>query len=207
MKYDAFIQQFSAAPWVETQDVGVWSDKPLRYIQIRLSQWVREGKLIQLRRGKYLLPAAYRRQQPSNFTLSNQLYRPSYVSMESALAFYGMIPETVPVVQCITTRLTKKWQTPIGSFAFYNMKQDRFFGYKLVPFTATESFYCATPEKALADLFYMKKGDWPETRILELRLQNPEKINMKKLKKVGKTMGSKKVMKAIDTLIEVENQL
>lgn len=207
MKYDAFIQNFAPAPWVETQDVGVWSDKPLRHIQIRLAQWVRDGKLVQLRRGKYLLPEAYRKQQPSNYILANQLYHPSYVSMESALSFYGLIPEFVPMMQSITTQLTKKWETPVGSFTYHHMKQERFFGYEFVPFSTRESFYCATPEKALADLFYMKKGNWTEARIAELRLQNVDKIHKRKLKNVGKTMASKKVMAAIEAFINIKDQL
>lgn len=207
MKYDAFIQNFAPAPWVETQDVGVWSDKSLRHIQIRLAQWVREGKLQQLRRGKYLLPEAYRRHQPSNYALSNMLYRPSYVSMESALSFYGLIPESVPAMQNITTQLTKKWDTPVGSFTYHHMKQERFFGYELVPFSTAESFYCATPEKALADLFYMKKGNWSEARIAELRLQNVDRVNKRKLRRVGKTMKSKKVVAAIEAFISIKDQL
>jgi len=64
-------------------------------VQARLSRWRSQGKLIQLRRGRYLLSEEHRRFEVADFYIANCLYRPSYVSLQSALEHYDMIPEAV----------------------------------------------------------------------------------------------------------------
>lgn len=207
MKYEALIQQFANRQWIETPEVAVWFDEPLRQIQVRLSRWVHQGKLIQLRKGKYLLPEVYRRKSVSTYTISNNLYSPSYISLETALEYFGIIPEAVIGIQSVTTRPTKEWNTPIGLFYYHHIKQERFFGFQLVKRLNSETFYCATPEKALADMFYFKKGEWIKSRIQEMRLQNLEQIELDTLNSIGDIMNSKKVIRAIKTFSTIQKDL
>ncbi|MBC8174969.1 MAG: hypothetical protein H8E82_04865 [Candidatus Marinimicrobia bacterium] len=207
MKYESLIKIFADRQWIETQEVAFWFDEPLRQIQVRLSRWVQQGKLIQLRKGKYLLPEVYHRKRGSTYTISNYLYSPSYVSQETALEYYGIIPESVSGIQSVTTRPTKEWNTPIGKFYYHHIKQERFFGYQQVNLMGSETFYCATPEKALTDLLYFKKGEWTKSRIQEMRLQNLEQIDLNTLNGIGDLMNSKKVIRAIKTFSTIRKDL
>lgn len=203
MKYETLIQQFNDREWIETPDVAVWFDEPLRQIQVRLSRWVQQGKLIQLRKGKYLLPEIYRRQNVSEYWISNQLYSPSYISLETALEYYGLIPEMVVSIQNITSRTTRSWTTPLGMFRYYHIKQERFFGYQQKELPNSTYFLCALPEKALLDIFYFGKGEWTVRRIRELRLQNLEKIDLEILQDYAEVMASPKVKKAVTAFFNI----
>lgn len=207
MKYDELLNYFADRQLIETQEVAVWFDEPLRQIQVRLSRWVAQKKLIQLRKGKYLLPDRYRRKKISHYSLSNYIYSPSYISLESALEYHGLIPEKVVEVQGVTPRLTKTWSTPLGRFTYQHIKQERFFGYQSETLSMEDTFQCALPEKALIDLFYLRKGEWSETRIRELRLQNPGKIDCERVKEFGRCMRSNKIQRAIQSFLLVLEEL
>lgn len=185
----------------------MWFDEPLPQIQARLSRWVQKGKLIRLKKGKYVLPELYRKNTISPYAISNELVGPSYVSLETALEYYGMIPERVVSIQGITPRQTNAWQNEFGHFSYHHIKQERFFGYDKVQLSDDESFLCATPEKALIDLFYFGKGEWNKARIIEMRFQNTGKINVKTLQKLGMKMNSKKVSNAIQVFSKIRSEL
>ena len=72
-------------------------------VRRQLSRWVKDGRLLQLRRGLYALAPPYRRTRPHPFLVANRLVRGSYVSLQSALAHHGVIPEHVPVTTSVTT--------------------------------------------------------------------------------------------------------
>ena len=88
--------------------------------------------------------------------IANFLYGPSYVSMEWALSFYGMIPERVYTVTSMTLGRNKQYHTPIGDFSYFTLPAR----YYPVGITQKKSpdfvggFLIATPEKALADLVF-----------------------------------------------------
>ena len=66
-------------------------------VRRQLARWTRAGRVVQLRRNVYLLGQPWRRIEPHPFVVANALQRPSYVSLQSALAYHGMIPEAAPV--------------------------------------------------------------------------------------------------------------
>ncbi|MEW6053699.1 MAG: hypothetical protein AB1552_07920, partial [Nitrospirota bacterium] len=70
-------------------------------VRLQLTRWVQTGRLIQLRRGLYALAPVWRKVEPHPFLVANKLQRGSYVSLQSALAFFGVIPEHVPVVTSV----------------------------------------------------------------------------------------------------------
>lgn len=182
--------------------------EPSAQIQARLSRWVSQGRLVQLRRGKYLLAKEYRRREPSVYYISNYLYRPSYVSLYSALEFHGMIPETVGVVQAVTSRHGRQWETPEGRFQYRSIKQDRFWGYSQFSLSSDESatvqerFLAATPEKALLDLFYLSADEWTEERILGMRFQNLDQLVPEALHQSARKFRSPKVSRAVERLLD-----
>ncbi|NCO38805.1 MAG: hypothetical protein GW892_08880, partial [Armatimonadetes bacterium] len=87
-----------------------------RQVRLQLSRWVKAGRLLQLRRGIYTLAPAWRKVEPHPFLVANKLQRGSYVSLQSALAFHGVIPEHVPVVTSVGPGRPETVQNPLGRF-------------------------------------------------------------------------------------------
>ena len=88
---------------------------------------------------------------------ATKIYQPSYISMETALSFYGIIPEAVFTTTSVTTRKTKEFKTPMGNFSYQKIKKEAFGGFE----TKNEngiSYKLALPEKALIDFFYLNKN-------------------------------------------------
>jgi predicted transcriptional regulator of viral defense system len=100
-------------------------------VRKQLSRWTKAGKLCQLRRGLYTLAPPYQKVKPHPFVIANRLVPSSYVSCQSALAHYGLIPEYVPVTTSVTTARPARWDTPLGSFEFRHIKVDLLRGYRL----------------------------------------------------------------------------
>jgi len=82
----------------------------------------------------------------------------SYISLQSALAYYGMIPEHVPVTTSVTTSRPAHWETPLGIFDFRHIQVDFFDGYRLIDLSEKQQAFIARLEKALLDLVYLEPG-------------------------------------------------
>ncbi|MBE0674612.1 MAG: hypothetical protein IH591_08125 [Bacteroidales bacterium] len=116
-----------------------------------LVRWTSQGLLIRLRQGYYTFPE-YLSKADYSFYFANRIYRPSYVSLHSALAFYGMIPEAVTQITCVTSLKTASFTNPAGKFTYRSVKEDLMFGYLTRPISDGHNVLLATPEKALTDL-------------------------------------------------------
>ena len=142
-------------------------------VRRRLSHWVATGRVYQLRRGLSALAPPYQKSKPHPFLVANRMVRPSYVSLQVALAFYGLIPDVVPMVTAVTTGRPGHWKTPLGAYAFRHLQTDRFFGYRGVDLGKNQQASVATPEKALLDLVYLApEGDAPARRCSPWRTSN-----------------------------------
>ena len=112
----------------------------------------RDGEIIRLKKGLYVASTRVSRVELSPFLLANHIYGPSYVSMQTALRFYGLIPEAVYSIQSMTTGIARDYENAIGTFNYTHVPSD----YYNVGVTMKEengaSFMIATPEKALCDL-------------------------------------------------------
>ncbi|MGM0401730.1 MAG: type IV toxin-antitoxin system AbiEi family antitoxin domain-containing protein, partial [Chloroflexota bacterium] len=97
-------------------------DVEVANVQRQLSRWTRAGRVYQLRRGLYALAPPFQKVKPHPFLVANRLVQPSYVSLQSALAYYGLIPEHVPVTTSVTTARPGRWDTPLGSYTFRHLK-------------------------------------------------------------------------------------
>lgn len=162
----------------------------------QLSRWVRAGRLYQLRRGLYALAPPFQKLTPHPFALANQMARSSYVSCQSALAYYGVIPEYVPVTTCVTVGRPARWQTPLGAFEYHHIKAALLYGYRWVDLGGGQQGLVATPEKALLDLVYLQPGGDAPGYLRELRLQNLERVNMDELARQATRSQSPKLLRA-----------
>jgi len=162
----------------------------------QLSRWVKSGNLIQLRRSLYVLSERHQKTRPHPFFVANRLKRASYVSLQSALEYHGLIPEYVPSVTSITTGRPEELVTPLGSFIFKHIKRVLFSGYQHIDLGEGQSAFIATPEKALLDLLYLTPGSDNPGYLRELRLQNSETLNTGLLIELADRCGSRKLMRA-----------
>lgn len=99
-------------------------------VRRQLSRWTAAGKLYQLRRGLYALAPPYQKVKPHPFLVANRLVQASYVSLEAALAHYGLIPEHVPLATSVGTARPAEYKTPLGRYAFRHVKLDLLCGYQ-----------------------------------------------------------------------------
>ncbi len=86
--------------------------------------------------------------------IANRIYAPSYVSFESALSFYNLIPEGVYTITSATTLKTKSFSKPAGKFAFRHIRPELMFGYKLME-VQSQHYKIAEPEKVILDYLYL----------------------------------------------------
>ena len=156
-----------------------------------LSNNINSNLFVKLRNGFYILKDA----RPSLYVIANRLYRPSYISLESALSFYKIIPETVYGITSVSTKATREFESEIGIFSYQKIKREAFIGYELKDIHG-EKIFIADAEKALADYLYfvdLKKV------ILNDRLYL-KNINKKKLMVYISVFNRKSLKKLIDQI-------
>jgi len=120
----------------------------------QLVTWTKNGYLKPIA-GEYYVLAERIIDESFLFMAANLIYEPSYVSLESALAYYQVIPETVLGVTSISSRRTKEFTSDWGIFQYRNLKSDLLFGYVVVEVNRHQKFKMARLEKAILDYLYL----------------------------------------------------
>ncbi len=120
----------------------------------QLHTWTRNGFLRPIAGGYYVL-AERTFDETFLFMAANLIYEPSYVSLESALAYYQVIPETVLGVTSISSRKTKEFPSDWGVFQYRSVKRNLMFGYDVVEINQNEKYKMAKLEKAILDYLYL----------------------------------------------------
>lgn len=110
------------------------------------------GKVIRLKRGLYVIAPQVSRVSLSTELIANHLYAPSYVSRQTALRYYGLIPEAVYTTQSMTIKHSRHFDTPVGRFEYQMISREAFSVGVTSINQHSYSFLMATPEKALCDL-------------------------------------------------------
>lgn len=204
MRYADLMALSLRTPLIETQTLAaLGADR--RPLAVQLSRWVRAGKLLQLRRGLYMMPRELRPREPLPMFVANVLLAPSYVSLECALAFHGLIPEQTAAVQSLTSRRSATYRTPEATFVYHRVRPAWLFGYREESMGGGAALV-ATPEKALLDLAYVS-GPLSAERLEEMRLQDLERIDVALLHEMASRGGSPRMERAarlIATAVERE---
>ncbi len=133
------------------------------------SRWTKKGLLVRLRQGYYSFPE-YKSMPDFSLYFANRIYRPSYVSLHTALAFYGMIPEAVIQISSVTSLKTANFTNEFGEFSYKSVRAELIFGYDLKPLADGRTLQMAKPEKALLDLLYLYPFYNTKQELEELRL-------------------------------------
>ncbi|MEA3441854.1 MAG: hypothetical protein U9R58_16380 [Chloroflexota bacterium] len=175
-------------------------------IRRQLSRWKEAGKVYQLRRGLYALAPPYQKVRPHPFLVANRIVPASYVSLQSALAYYGMIPEYVPVTTCVTTGRQGYWETPLGDFNYRHIQVGFFNGFHFIGVDEEQSVFIASREKALLDLVYLQPGGDSTDYLRELRLENLDRLNWQKFDRLVCQMGKPKLARAARRIQELAGE-
>lgn len=171
-----------------------------------LGRWVQKGYLIRLRQGGYVF-REYLNTPDFNFYVANRIYRPSYISLHTVLAFYGIIPEAVSQITSVSTLKTASFHNAFGEYNYKTIKPALMFGYIPKPMT-NRSFLMATPEKALLDLLYLYPFYTTEQDLLELRLDDDflhTELNVTRLNDYCTRFNSTALRKRVQLLLKTYN--
>ena len=170
-----------------------------------LTRWCRKGLLVKLRNEYYAFPE-YRQVPGFSRYVANRIYNPSYISLHSALSFYGMIPEEVVQLTSVTTLKTARFENDFGSFHYQNVKESLYFGYDIKMLPDGRGVLMATPEKALLDLLYLNPFYTTEQDMEELRLDEDylaNELDAGRLADYASRIGSRTLDKRLSCLKRV----
>jgi hypothetical protein len=124
-----------------------------------ITRFLNDGSIIRVKKGLYVFGKNYRRGVVCKESLANLIYGPSYLSLEYALSYHGLIPERVEQFTSMTPLRNKNFQTPIGVFAYIHLHPKKIpIGITMVKVDIHHQFLIATPEKALADRIAFHKN-------------------------------------------------
>ena len=168
----------------------------------RLNDWQKKGYIRKII-NRYYGWADVIYAQKERFFIAGRIYAPSYISLKSALHWYGFIPEGVYDVFSVSTRKTIEFDTEIGYFSYKMLKTKLYFGYQPIIDKRT-SFLIADPEKAILDTFYLYSYLQDETDIDGLRFNYEEMAvicSIEKLQLYAKAMENKRVSSLTKILI------
>jgi predicted transcriptional regulator of viral defense system len=199
MKYQDF-KNIINNPYFSTLDIHI---KKLRVYNYQISYWQEQGYISRLKKGFYYFNDQVENINPKE--ISFFIYRPSYISLETALSNYGLIPEMVYSHTAITTKANRKINNHFGNFSYRHIHPRMFFGYKSIS-TKNGKYLIAEPEKALLDYFYLNLGqinDEQDIKELRFNLQEIKKIDKKKIKKYLREFNIKKLDKMINLLLKL----
>ncbi|NLH77861.1 MAG: hypothetical protein GX465_12565 [Acidobacteria bacterium] len=125
----------------------------------KITDMLRQGAIVRIRKGLYVFGNGYRRYPYSRELLANLIYGPSYVSLDYALAYHGLIPERVEALTSVTVGKSKRFSTPAGLFIYRQIPARAYeVGMIRAEGDHSQSFLIASPEKALADKIVSARG-------------------------------------------------
>ena len=125
----------------------------------KIDELVKQNVLVQLKRGLYIPGTKLDIALPEPLLIANHLYGPSYISLDTALSYWGLIPERVYEISSVTINTSKMYKTAVGRFSYKNMPLPYYsFGIKQVQLTKKQTVLMASMEKALCDKIIATSG-------------------------------------------------
>ena len=141
----------------------------------RLNEWQDKGYIKKIIRG-YYISSDLEIDENVLFEIANRIYRPSYISLQTALSYYHLIPESVYGISSASTRRTYNFKTPVTEFSYKAIKSDLFFGYDHVRYN-NKHIKIASIEKAILDYFYLNPHIKRESDFANLRINGDIFLN------------------------------
>lgn len=142
----------------ETVLGNLFADRTQGARELLLDRAIKAGEILRLKRGIYVLSPEYRRTEPHPFAVAALLHSPSHISLESALAHHGLIPEAVHQVASVSTERSRVFDTPLGVFSYHCVPSSNpRAGVDAVKLPDSFWAYVATPLRAIADMLYLNR--------------------------------------------------
>ncbi|MCL6087016.1 MAG: hypothetical protein M1475_01265 [Actinobacteria bacterium] len=172
----------------------------------RLNEWQEKGYIKKIIKNHYIF-SDLEINDVVLFEIANRIYAPSYVSLEMALSYYNLIPESVYIVTSVSTRRTYSFSTDIGTFSYRNIRANAFFGYNIIK-NKDKYYKIACPEKAVLDFLYYRSDFDNDIDIESIRInaeEFKEVINKKKFEEYLKIINNRGLSKRSKILWEHVN--
>ena len=142
-----------------------------------LKRLAKTKTITRLEKGKFMFLLA--KKQPDEYTLANFIYQPSYISLETALSFYGIIDQFTYQITSVTTKKTKLKSFEQKEFSYSHIDKKYYTDYHL-----QDGYLIASFNKALFDYYYMTyKGIRSKQNIKLINLNHSQKRDFIKYSK------------------------
>ena len=203
MQFIEFKKKFDKYPVFSVQEIEKiypnWN-------RMNLRNWQQKRYILKLRNNWYCF-TDLDFDESFLFYAANKIYSPSYISLESALYYYGFIPEASFSISSISTLKTERFSNDLGNFVYSSIKRECFFGYELI-IHDNITVKMAGMEKAILDFLYMRKDIKSFEDIKSLRLNSlliNEKIDKEKLIDYAYSFNSKILIRKLNLLMRIIN--
>ena len=166
----------------------------------RLSEWQKKGYIKKIVKGYYLFSEVDVDESMLS-TIANKIYKPSYISFETAMSHYRLIPESIYMITSASTRRTYLFETPVARFSYSTIKPALFFGYSILPGGIKMAFM----EKAILDYFYINPWARTENDFASLRVNREEildQLNKERLAEYLKRFNQKRLSNRMESFLE-----
>ena len=167
-------------------------------------QWQQAGYIVSLRQGWYAF-ADYLQQPDYARYFAGKMCAPSYISLHTALSFYGIIPEAVVEITSVTTQKTCRYENAFGQFSYQTIRPKLYWGFEPKTMRDGKQYMMATPEKAIIDLLYLYPQYSTLEEMRELRFDEDwmrEELNKERLMDYTERIGSPALTKRIKLLLK-----
>jgi predicted transcriptional regulator of viral defense system len=139
-------------PFFSQEDVAHALGIGLSSARVLCSRYVKKGLLTRLKRGLYARTETLAHMgQQDLFQIANFLQVPSYVSLMTALSYYGITTQVQRnFFESISIKRTKTFEAGGFTFRYTKISPRRYGG-----FEKKRGAFVALPEKAILDCFYL----------------------------------------------------
>lgn len=194
MKYNSkknLLEELKTLKYFNKEDVFSMGKIKKKYnlsdstINTYISRYIKNKEIIPLKRGLYISTFFYNNKK-SNISyfyfLANILRKPSYISSWTALQYYNLTTEIIHTFASVTPKVTRIYNTKIGTFSYQSIKKDLFFDFYLV--NKEFDFFIASPSKALFDMLYFKTKQFKGVKYGDINFLLEElRINIAEMEK------------------------
>lgn len=182
------IQEYAPIPIPHHAMMGLLKD----YVNPnnKIHELVKSQQLERVIKGLYIAGEALNTKKPDPFLLANHILGPSYVSLESALSYHGLIPERVYTITSVTTKASRQYETPVGNFNYTRLPLPYYsLGIQSIQLAIMQNVMMASPEKALFDKIISTAGVTFRSKSNVLTyFENDLRIDLDNLQKLDRGM-------------------
>ncbi|MCW3104950.1 MAG: hypothetical protein JWO09_3390 [Bacteroidetes bacterium] len=157
MEFRKLVKDFGDAPFSRHLILEMLKD--YKRPNDKISELIKSGELISIRRGLYMPSPGNDQPVPEPFLIANHLLGPSYVSLEAALSYWGLIPERVYEITSATLKPSRNYNTPVGRFSYQHLPSPYYsFGIESLSLAPKQTALIASREKAVCDKVILTSG-------------------------------------------------